>query len=404
GTFGTLRWDAYALDGERGVPGSEEFPTPDARLVDRRRALAGRWSSPAAQPWRGALDVSWWSSTRRYRDDDAAFGPVREQHESDRVRAEVSMERIADRFAVRWMGGASLDELRSTTDGRRSRNTFDSGARASLDGTWGARPVRAMLALRVDGVEGFDPAWSPRIGFLATAIPGRLTVRGSAGLSHRTPSFDELFWPPRASAAGNPDLAPERGRDLDAGLALDRLPLGGHVAVDAFRRDVDDLIQWIPGAGGVWRPHNVGAARIVGWEASAGCAVSLGGAGRLRVDASATRLRSEDRSGEPNVDGRELVYRPPWVADVTTAWEEPTGGELSGELRVVDAVYVTRANTKSLPGYATVDVRYRRPLGRGLALDAALTNATDRTARDFRDYPLPGRAFELGLAYRRDAS
>lgn len=404
GGFGTMRWDAYALDGDRGVPGSEEFPTPTARLTDTRRALAGRWSSPAAEPWRGAVDVSWWSGARRYREDGAAFGPVDDRHENDRVRAELSLERVGNALAARWTGGASFDQLRSTTDGDRSRDTFDSGARASLDGTIAGRPVRVMGALRVDAVEGFDPAWSPRVGVLGTPVPGHLTLRASAGLSHRTPSFDELFWPPRASAAGNPDLAPERGRDLDAGFALGGLPFDGRVTVDAFLRGVDDLIQWIPGAGGVWRPHNVGAARISGVEASAGITAGLGGAGRLRVDGSATRLRSEDRSGEANVHGRELVYRPPWVADLSAAWEEPTGGELSGGVRVVDAVFVTRANTKSLPGYAIVDVRYRRPLAGGWSVDAALTNAGDRTARDFRDYPLPGRAFELGLAYRRDAS
>lgn len=32
--------------------------------------------------------------------------------------------------------------------------------------------------------------------------------------------------------------------------------------VTGYRNDIDQMIQWAPGAGGLWSPENVGQARI----------------------------------------------------------------------------------------------------------------------------------------------
>lgn len=402
GHLGRLRFDASSLDGERGVPGSVEFPTPTARLDDEHRAVAARWTRGGVQRWQRALDVSWQTRTRRYREPDAPFGSVHDRHRNDRTRVEASLDRIGDRTSIRFAAGAARDALDSTTDGNRDRDAFDVRARSLVDLRLASRSVRVMFAARFDRVRDFDPFLAPRIGLLADLVPGRLVARSSAGLAWRAPSFDEVFWPARATAAGNPDLSPERGRDVDAGLSLSGLPLALHASVDGFARDVNDLIQWVPGASGVWRPHNVGAARILGLEASTGLALPLPGGRRLELDAGATLLRSEDRSGEPNVDGRDLVYRPRRTGTASARLVDRHLGELETTLRAIGDVYVTRANTKTLPGYTVLDFHYRRDLGPHAALDAGLANATDEAARDFRDFPLPGRTWTLGLTLRRN--
>lgn len=404
GAAGRLRFDLSASQAERGVPGSEEFPSPTARLHDGELAASARWTWAGAPHWQPGLDLSWLSRTRRYHEPEAPFGPIDERHVNDHVRAEGTVDAASGRFAMRAAAGATLDALHSTTDGDRRRDSFDVRLRASAALRRGTRACRATFAIRRDDVEGFAPAWSPRLGVLATLWPGRATMHASAGTSHRTPSFDELFYPARASAAGNPDLEPERGRDADAGLALDGLPLDGRLATDVFVREVRELIQWIPGAGGVWRPHNVGRAVLAGVEWSATASPAKWSSGALELEVAATRLFSEDRSGDANADGRELAYRPHWTADGRVRVRGAIGGELEADLKVVDAVYVTRANTKTLPGYALVDLRYRRPIAADLVIDLAATNLRDETARDFRDYPLPGRSFELGVTYRRSAS
>jgi outer membrane cobalamin receptor len=390
-----LRADVTGMGSERGVPGSEEFPTPTARLEDRRSS-AGLRARRARGVWHVTADADWTRLHRQYTDPAGAFGPVHDRHENDRASVDLAATRVGRDSSLRLATGASHDRLDSSTDGQRERAAFDVRGQFAHDHVWAGRSVRWMVAARADAVQDFDPYVSPRVGILGDVFPDLLALRASVGLSYRTPSFDELFWPARATAAGNPDLRAERGRDLDLGITLRGFPGAGRLEIDAFVRRVDDLIQWTPGAAGIWRPHNVGRATIAGVEAEGGFEIPLPLAFRGEVTGAVTRLESRDETGEPNVDGKELPYRPRWTgaagivarrghAELETAW------------RWVDDVWVTRANTKTLSGYVMGDVRGRVGVARGFSLDAAIRNIANVSARDFRDYPLPGRTFQVGF-------
>jgi len=388
-----LRIDADGAGSERGVPGSEEFPTPTARLTDRWSA-AGVGAGIGGGPWRATADVAWSRLDREYSEPGAPFGPVLDTHENTRWQGEAAVTRAGSAATLRLAVTASHDRLDSSTDGNRDRPALGVGARISRDRSLAGRPFRWMIAARADAVRGFAPFVSPRVGVLFGLLPDRVAARISAGLSYRAPSFDELFWPARATASGNPDLRAEHGRDVDAGVAL--RGSAARLEVDAFLRRVDDLIQWTPGADGVWRPHNVGRATIAGVEAEGGVRVPLPLSLHGELTGSATRLASRDDTGAPNVGGKELPYRPRWTgavgflarrgrAEVETLW------------RWVSDAWITPANTKALPGRVMGDVRARVGLGGGLTLDAAVRNVANVSARDFRDYPLPGRTIALGL-------
>ena len=390
--------DASALDQDRGVPGSEEFPTPTARLADRRFAagLSLTGDSPAR---RFGADVSVSRAVRRYQDPHAAFGPIDDEHENQAGRIEASFDRNGQRAAFRAATGVVADRLASTTDGDRSRDAAYVRAQASADrAAWG-RALRFVGAARLDAVEDFAPFVSPRLGVVLDVVPRHVRFSTSAGLAFRAPSFDELFWPPRASAAGNPNLRPETGRDVDATTELENLPLSGRISVSAFARDVEDLIQWNPGPDAVWRPRNLGRARLAGIEGDVRWRVPLHAVEAVDMTASGTWLHSEDCTGEPNVDGKELMYRPRWTSAFSARAVDALGGELEALARATADVFVTRANTKTLPGYLVFDLRWRRPITHGFGLDASATNLTDVAARDVRDYPLPGRSLTIGISW-----
>jgi outer membrane cobalamin receptor len=141
----------------------------------------------------------------------------------------------------------------------------------------------------------------------------------------------------------------------------------------------------------------VGEAHVAGLEVDARGALRHAGDDVVRLAASATWLFTEDRSREANVDGRELPYRPRTTGSFSAIFPAILGGELEASLRATSPVFVTRANTKSLQCYAIADLRWRRPLGAGLAADLLVSNLRDANARDFRDYPLPGRSLVFGI-------
>lgn len=101
----------------------------------------------------------------------------------------------------------------------------------------------------------------------AEAVWPNLTVELSGQSSYRNPSFRDLFWPSGAFASGNPDLLPERGLGADLGITWD-LKAGITATAAGFVQQVSDLIQWLPAAGGIWRPRNIGEVEIYGGEVS----------------------------------------------------------------------------------------------------------------------------------------
>lgn len=395
--FAGITGDASFFAQDRGIPGSAEFPTPSARLRERR-ALAGAVVRDLDGGWRTEADVTWLRQTHRYREPLAAFGPLDDEHVNTRGRLEVAVGRGRTSRAIEAALGAVSDRLESTTDGSRRRDGADFRVLAARDVRWNGRVVQFLGAARLDAIRGWKTVASPRAG-LTVNLSERVRVSSSAGTAFRIPSFDELFWAPRGSAAGNPDLRVERSRDVDLGLALDGPSRNGTLAVTAFLRDVRDLIQWLPGPDAVWRPLNLGRALLWGIEADASEAWAVSSTARVRFGASGTWLRSEDRTDEPNVAGKELVYRPNWTGAFSVRLTERVLGEIEAALRATDDSFVTRANTKRLDGFVVVDLRWRRAVGAGLRADALFANAGDVAARDFRDYPLPGRSLAVGLAW-----
>jgi vitamin B12 transporter len=222
---------------------------------------------------------------------------------------------------------------------------------------------------------------------------GAVRLRGGAGTGYRPPTFDDLFWPARASAAGNPDLGPEHSVDLD--LGLDLAARGVTIGASAFLSRVTDLIQWVPGVDGVWRPHNVGVSRLLGIEIEAAATFSLEGAPAW-IEVSYARLEAEDATQDPTTGGMQLVGR----ADHTLFGEAtlaPGRWGLTAGARAVSAVPLTAAHTKWQEGYALVHARVRYEATPALRLEAEIRNAFDAAYEDVRGYPATGREVVLGV-------
>ncbi|HET9886939.1 MAG TPA: TonB-dependent receptor, partial [bacterium] len=329
------RIDATFLRGERGVPGSEEFPTPTARLFDENESVGIHLEPAGDRKLAPLFDGSISSQRRNYRDPHAALGAVDDEHRNARAAGEAGIVWKMGANSLRTFAGFSRDHLHSTTDGEHVRDTAHLRAHVVHDRQLAGRNVRALASARVDHVSGFDALVSPRFGIQGELIPSALLWRASAGLAFRPPTFDDLFWPARASAAGNPNLKAETSRDVDAGLSLTALHGRAHLGFDVFARAVEDLIQWSPGAAGIWRPQNIGRASLAGFESEARGEVPLTTRWMLQASGTLTRLASRDDTAAPNVDGKELPYRPNWTGAALLCLLRPDAGELEAQWRFV---------------------------------------------------------------------
>jgi outer membrane cobalamin receptor len=263
------------------------------------------------------------------------------------------------------------------------------------------------VAIRADAVELFGPRATARAGITRTlrgdAASGRwLAVRVGGGTSFRPPTFDDLFWPARAGAVGNPDLEPERSRDLDLGVEAQTKVARLHVS--AFHSEVRDLIQWTPGPDGIWRPHNVSRARIRGAEFDG----ALEGRVKrvpVRLDLTFSWLDATDGTDDRLTGGKQLVGRARYTGYGELSLELGRWTVASG-IRAVSLVPLTAANTKWAEGYALLHGRLRWKVSRHLRIDLEGQNLTDTVYEDIRGYATPGRQLQIGLRYapERNAS
>lgn len=85
-------------------------------------------------------------------------------------------------------------------------------------------------------------------------------IKLNASKNFRIPTYNDLYW----SSSGNLDLLPETSLQGEIGNRISWQDFELNLTV--YYIDIDDLIRWLPGSGGVWRPENVDEVHTYGVE------------------------------------------------------------------------------------------------------------------------------------------
>ncbi len=129
-----------------------------------------------------------------------------------------------------------------------------------------------------------DDAWSPLLIDVSsewTAIK-HITFKTSISRNYRTPTLNDLNWRP----GGNPDLVPEEGWTVEAGIHYKLIDkkISLATSLTAYNRNIDQWIMWMPPVKDVrdfWSPINVAKVKSEGIEIRA----SIGwNAGKWKFD------------------------------------------------------------------------------------------------------------------------
>ncbi len=309
--------------------GMEGFPQTAGVQGDVRLALGTRWGNALL------LRRTWKDWSGYYR------------HDNLRLSREVRI------FGL--ILGGTLEGVRSTNVGSRWRPLLSLGKEFSLKwmylsgGVW----------------------WDGRRSGYSSVLGVRGWMLYAEGFAaSRIPSFDELYWE-GYGARGNPDLRNERSLGISTGF------IHRYVRMDLYFRRFYDLIEWRP-SGGIWRPGNVGAARVWGGEVKVAYGPLL-----LRY----VRMWAYDDSG------KRLIYRPrnsyylrlsPRIRNLT----------LTTSITYLDPRFTNPENTRFVDYVLLVDVGVSVALGRvGVVLSA--NNVLNGRYYFVERYPLPGRTFSL---------
>jgi vitamin B12 transporter len=325
--------------------------------------------------------------------------------------------------------GASLDigsidsrYFSGITDGQRTLDAQGDGRRVALGlfahfvdspNDW----LRWTLGLRADWLndtfEGSDAshfAFSPKAGVNMRYAPtGHAWL--SASRTFKAPTLDQLFdqrpipipFPPFTLTTSNPDLDPQRGTSLEAGVYHDATVGNGRLSLTmtlyqiAMKDELDFDLQ-------TFRYVNIAESRHRGAETGLSFAVAT-----VSAFASLTLQDAVARVGDNA--GNQLKAIPGQLVSTGITLSPPRSGTLTLSLTRMADMYIDDANTRRIPAWTRVDAQASRAfgafevvLGARNLLDARINSTgflDPAGSGEAYWYPAAGRVITLGVRHGR---
>ncbi|MXP41031.1 TonB-dependent receptor [Altererythrobacter soli] len=300
--------------------------------------------------------------------------------------------------ATVWFGGES--EWSSFS------STFDDEQRARTSGVYAQ--LGAAVSEGVSLNAGARLADHSRFGSAVTfgadaswAFGGGWRLRASFGEGFKAPTLFQLF-----SDYGNTALEPERSTSADLGIELNDRNAPLHLAATVFRRDSEDLIEFVSCFGNTSgictdRPFgtydNVGRVRAQGLEIEARHDLTEALSARVAYSFVETENRTP---GSPN-RGNVLARRPRHALSLGGEWRvTPAGAAVGADLRWVSASYDDAANQVRMSPRAVVDFTARWPVTDVVELFGRVENLLDEEYETAAGYASAGRGAFVGARLR----
>ncbi len=374
--LGTGTVDASAWGLRRRL--TNPIPTTIVALDRRAGGVRAAWTATTG----GTSDAAGVVALPRPVAARLTFGGEAQRQRDDR-------QNYANAQGVR--GARTLDQLERVTntalfaqsDATIGRVTALGGIR--VDRTRFAAADRFVTPTNADDSgERTLTAATPSLG-ASVALSRRATVYANVGTSFETPTTTELANRPTGAGGLNPELDPQRARNVEVG-AKGAMPLGTAGAATwqlaAYSTRVRDaLVPFeVPGAAGRQFYRNAGRARHRGVEAAAEASVrdvTMRAAYTL-VDARFTEYVVRDTS----YAGRRIPGVAPRRFDFGALWRLAGNRALiAADLRAQDRMPANDANRFSSAGYTLVDLRATsgalRVAGASVAPFGGVTNVLD---------------------------
>jgi outer membrane receptor for ferrienterochelin and colicins len=258
-------------DHQRGIPGSMDFPSPNARQDDRNFNVNTKWQKKEEN--RDFNIMAWYDFHQLCYDNPDEWGYTGASiHKNHTIGISFdstyydfvlgNKEESDSEHTLTWGGDIGYNRVDSTDIGKH-QNLL--GA-VFIQDVWQLEENWSITAgLRYDYNQLFDGQFNPRIG-LTYNLRNDLSLHASVGRAYRAPTYDDLYWPEDGFVGGNPNLLPEIAWAYEAGMRFINEKGDTQAELNIFRKNVRDLINWAADSEGVWRPSNISSARVEGLE------------------------------------------------------------------------------------------------------------------------------------------
>ncbi|MCK4642801.1 TonB-dependent receptor [bacterium] len=301
----------------------------------------------------------------------------RNQHDLYRIGAYITGGRtISGSVRLSCSLNLSSERIDSTNIGDISREN----AAVAMELLYHEGRFGANVSLRNDFYSGGESFISPGIGLYFNALP-TLKFRGSAGLSHRLPSFTELYYKDPANM-GLENLKPEKNLSFETGI--DWVSRFLTLKTTVFYRSERDFIEWIMAADeSSWHVENLEKIDFFGIETL--IMFELGNSLKVTL-----RNILQDSYTYPTTP-YSLKYRLGFSSEMLSMNISYSG--IFGFNIGYSFVY----KMKEYSDYSVSSLSVRRDLLKNLKMSLKASNIFDKRYEEIQGIPQPGRRYSLGL-------
>jgi len=163
--------------------------------------------------------------------------------------------------------------------------------------------------------------------------------------------------------------------------------------LNIFRKNVENLINWAAGDDGIWKPVNIGSARVDGTEVI--FKKDLGD--HLRANLGYSYLNAVDLDTDNQL-------KPHHKYNFGVGYYDKTGDNQE-ELHVQLDGYAITERPNDLPNYCLIDLNIGKELTLGkkdsqkVQLDFSVKNILDQQPEMVSGFPITGRTYTAGISF-----
>ncbi|MBU4200147.1 MAG: TonB-dependent receptor [Verrucomicrobia bacterium] len=367
----------------KGVPGSINWPTPDAKQYERQYwvDLTHKYEFDT-KTWltsKAFLNQNW----QEYKDPDSLtddlsrnqtagldiqqtlpagekqllLGGIYLENDAVTIKNAEEVSRIGGNRDLFTGAGFVQDEIELL-----EQLTVTPGLRCDIQSKWGAE-----LSPKLSGL------------YKITDMTG---LKASIGRGFRAPTVNELYWRDDYTE-GNPDLKPEESFSYDAGIQQ-QFGKKSMLQISLFQSHMKNLIAWFDDGKGIYKAQNVNDAFLQGVETELSAQLTEEISGAVNY----TLLNAQDTSG--TYEDKTLTYRPKNKVGGRLGYQNAWGLKLNLNAEYTDSVYTDRANTKELGGFMTLGAYAAQTLVKGVEIFARGNNLLNKQYQLVNGYPMPG--------------
>jgi outer membrane receptor for ferrienterochelin and colicins len=384
-------------DYQRGLPGSIDYPTPNAQQNDRNFNLNLKWQKKKED--KDINIMAWYDFHRLYYDNPNEWGHTGASihktytaglsFDSTHYNFNFNNKNRESDHTLTWGGEIKQHWLDSTDIGTKQ----DLNGAVFIQDVW--QPAEEDLSitagLRYDYHQIFGGQFNPRIG-ISYRLQDELSIHASVGRAYRAPTYDDLYWPEDGYVGGNPNLLPETAWAYEAGMHFINEKGDVQAELNVFRKNANQLISWAADSDGVWRPSNIGSARVDGAEVILKKEFNENFTGNINYTYLNARDLDTDSQLKPKHKyGFGLAYLNQFGENKDNFTVSLNGNLVAGRPDDLDKYYLFDANLDR-------DFTINKEKDRKIKLSFSIKNLFDQKPELVSGYPIQGRTYLLGIS------